>query len=109
MFRKDRFVEDCKLAVAEGQSAVRELVAEAVADPSAIIAELGEPTGAGDYPLYPNTAHSIELYAETEIESWDKPVRISLEEDGFFDGEHTYYIDGRQKEMLLIPRVAPVQ
>jgi len=52
MFRKDRFVEDCKLAVAEGQSAVRELVAEAVADPSAIIAELGEPTAAGVYPLY---------------------------------------------------------
>ena len=52
MFRKDRFVEDCKLAVGEGQSAVRELVAEAVADPSAIIAELGEPTGAGVYALY---------------------------------------------------------
>jgi hypothetical protein len=65
--------------------------------------------GRGDYPLYPNTAHSIELYAETEIDSWDKPVRIKLEEDAFFDGEHTYYIDGRQKELLLIPRVAPVQ
>lgn len=65
--------------------------------------------GRGDYPLYPNTAHSIELYAETEMESWGKPVRIKLEEDAFFDGENTYYIDGRQKEMLLIPRVAPVQ
>ena len=65
--------------------------------------------GRGDYPLYPNTAHSIELYAETEIDSWDKPVRIQLEEDAFFDGEHTYYIDGRQRELLLIPRAAPVQ
>ena len=65
--------------------------------------------GRGDYPLYPNTAHSIELYAETEFDSWEKPVRIKLEEDAFFDGEHTYYIDGRQKELLLIPRVAPVQ
>ena len=65
--------------------------------------------GRGDYPLYPNTAHSIELYAETEMESWGKPVRIKLEEDAFFDGENTYYIDGRQKELLLIPRVAPVQ
>jgi hypothetical protein len=65
--------------------------------------------GRGDYPLYPNTAHSIELYAETAIESWDKPVRIKLEEDAFFDGGHTYYIDGRQRELLLIPRVAPVQ
>ena len=58
--------------------------------------------GKGDYPLYPNTAHSIELYAETEIESWGKPVRIKLEEDAFFDGESTYYIDGRQKQFLLI-------
>jgi len=65
--------------------------------------------GRGDYPLYPNTAHSIELYAETVFEGWDKPVRIKLEEDAFFDGDHTFYIDGRQKELLLIPRVAPVQ
>jgi hypothetical protein len=49
------------------------------------------------------------LYAETDVASWDKPVRISLEEDAFFDGEKMYYIDGRQKELLLIPRVAPVQ
>ena len=65
--------------------------------------------GRGDYPLFPDTAHSIELYAETDIESWDKTVRISLEEDAFFDGEKTYYIDGRQREFLLIPRVAPLQ
>ena len=65
--------------------------------------------GRGDYPLYPNTAHSIELYAETEIESWGKPVRIKLEEDAFFDGDRTFYIDGRQKELMLIPRVAAVQ
>lgn len=65
--------------------------------------------GKGDYPLYPNTAHSIELYAETEVKSWDKAVRISLEEDAFFDGENTHYIDGRQKMFLLIPRVPPVQ
>jgi len=65
--------------------------------------------GRGDYPLYPNTAHSIELYAETEMASWSNPVRIKLEEDAFFDGEQTWYIDGRQKKLLLIPRVAPVQ
>ena len=52
MFRKDRFVEDCKLAVADGQSAVRELVLEAVADPSGIVSELGEPAKASVYPLY---------------------------------------------------------
>jgi Xaa-Pro aminopeptidase len=65
--------------------------------------------GRGDYPLYPNTAHSIELYAETDLAAWGQPVRIKLEEDAFFDGERTYYIDGRQKELLLIPRAAPVQ
>jgi len=52
MFQKDRFVEDCKVAVGEGQRAVRELVLEALADPSGIISELGEPTKAGVYPLY---------------------------------------------------------
>ncbi len=52
MFQKDRFVEDCKVAVGEGQRAVRELVLKALADPSGIISELGEPTKAGVYPLY---------------------------------------------------------
>ena len=52
MFQKDKFIEDCADAVAEGQNAVRELVAEAVADPAAIIAELGEPTEGGIHPLH---------------------------------------------------------
>ena len=65
--------------------------------------------GGGDYPIYPNTAYSIELYAETNIPSWGKPVRIKLEEDAMFDGESVYYIDGRQKEIFLIPRKAPQQ
>lgn len=65
--------------------------------------------GDGEYPMNANTAYSIELYAESEIESWGKAVRIRLEEDAFFDGEKVYYIDGRQKQLLLIPRVPPVQ
>jgi len=61
--------------------------------------------GRGDYPLYANTAYSIELNARTKVEEWDnKEVRIMLEEDAFFDGTSTWYIDGRQKELLLIPR-----
>ena len=55
MFQKDRFVEDCRSAVGEGQKAVRELVLEAVADPSGIVSELGEPTKAGVYPIYHGT------------------------------------------------------
>ena len=60
--------------------------------------------GKGDYPLYPNTAHSIELAAIFERPGWAKPMRIKLEEDAFFDGESDRYIDGRQTELYLIPR-----
>jgi len=62
--------------------------------------------GDGDYPMYPNTAYSIELYAETPVESWDKPVRIMLEEDAFFDGKTVRYIDGRQEAIFKIPASA---
>jgi hypothetical protein len=58
----------------------------------------------GDYPLYENTAHSIELNAATFIKEWDKEIRIMLEENAFFDGTKTYYIDGRQTELMTIPR-----
>ena len=52
MFDKDRFLDACGRAVADGQKAVREVVMEAVADPGGIVAELGEPTAAGVFPLY---------------------------------------------------------
>lgn len=61
--------------------------------------------GKGDYPLYPNTAHSIELNAGVYLEEWDKEIRIMLEEDAFFDGEEVRYIDGRQLEIMAIPRI----
>jgi len=60
--------------------------------------------GKGDYPLYPNTAYSIELNVTTNIPEWNKDIRIMLEEDAFFDGEEVRYIDGRQTELWLIPR-----
>ena len=52
MFDRDRFIQDCIDAVAEGQAATREVVAEAVAEPAAIVAELGEPEHAGITPIY---------------------------------------------------------
>lgn len=58
----------------------------------------------GDYPLHLNTAYSIELNAATYIEEWKKEIRIMLEEEAFFDASGVNYIDGRQEEMLLIPR-----
>ena len=61
--------------------------------------------GRGDYPLYPMTAHSIELNAAVPVAAWNgQTVRIMLEEDAIFDGESTTYIDPRQEELLLIPR-----
>ena len=63
--------------------------------------------GKGDYPLYPNTAYSIELNAGVKIQEWDKEIRIMLEEDAYFDGETVRYIDGRQTEIMTIPRLLP--
>jgi Xaa-Pro aminopeptidase len=60
--------------------------------------------GAGDYPLYKNTAYAIELNAAVFIKEWNKEIRIMLEEDAFFDGEKVSYIDGRQTELMTIPR-----
>jgi Xaa-Pro aminopeptidase len=66
----------------------------------------GKTIGPGDYPLKANTAYSIELNAAVEIPEWKKTVRIMLEENGFFDGKGFRYIDGRQKEIILIPRIS---
>lgn len=56
----------------------------------------------GDYPLYPNTAYSIELNTKVYLDEWDKDIRMMMEEDGFWDGETFRYIDGRQTELYLI-------
>lgn len=61
--------------------------------------------GQGDYPLFPNTAHSIELNAEVYIPEWNRNIRIMLEEDAIFDGESVWYTDGRMTELYLIPRM----
>jgi|TARA_R110001599_G_scaffold84130_2_gene226782 Xaa-Pro aminopeptidase len=65
--------------------------------------------GSGDYPLHLNTAYSIELNAATFIEEWGKEIRIMLEEDAFFDESGVWYIDGRQKEIMMIPRIPAKQ
>ena len=58
--------------------------------------------GTGDYPLYPNTAYSIELNTRVNIEAWGKDIRMMMEEDGFWDGTTFRYIDGRQEELYLV-------
>ncbi|WP_439578708.1 hypothetical protein [Elioraea sp.] len=55
MFDVDRFVADCRTALAEdkgGHRAAREVVARAVAEPNGIIRALGEPTRAGVWTLH---------------------------------------------------------
>lgn len=62
----------------------------------------------GDYPLHYNTAYSIELNASVYIQEWKKEIRIQLEEDGYFDETGFRYIDGRQRELLVIPRLTGI-
>src|ERR1700719_36818 len=54
MFDLQRFIADCRAALAEGTShrAVREVVARAVCDPGAVLKALGEPKRAGIEALY---------------------------------------------------------
>jgi Xaa-Pro aminopeptidase len=61
--------------------------------------------GSGDYPLHYRIVYSIELNAATDIPEWKKSIRIMLEEDGYFDESGFRYINGRQKEIYLIPRI----
>jgi Xaa-Pro aminopeptidase len=57
----------------------------------------------GLYPLYPNTAYSMEFSATTKVPEWDnQEVVIGYEEDAFFDGESCRFIDGRQTDFYLI-------
>lgn len=58
----------------------------------------------GDYPMHYRTAYSIELNCTVNVPEWKKDVRIMLEEDGYFDEKGFRYIDGRQEEIILVPR-----
>jgi hypothetical protein len=63
----------------------------------------GDTVGRGDFPMHENTAYSIELNTTVSIPEWGgKDVRIMLEEDAYFDGINTHYIDPRQTELILI-------
>ena len=57
----------------------------------------------GQYPLFLNTAHSIEFSATTSVPEWDnEDVRIGFEDDAIFSAEGCAFIDGHQTELLLI-------
>ncbi|KZX60530.1 Xaa-Pro aminopeptidase [Halioglobus sp. HI00S01] len=56
----------------------------------------------GDYPLFANTAYSIELSNTAAVAEWGGDVRIMLEEDAFFDGQQVRYLNGRQTKLHII-------
>jgi Xaa-Pro aminopeptidase len=58
--------------------------------------------GSGDYKLHKNTCYSIELNAMHTLKGWDKPVRVALEQNGYFNGTAFKYIDDRQTKIHLI-------
>ena len=61
--------------------------------------------GTGDYHLRHNTAYAIELNAKVTLPEWNnKEIRVMLEEQAVLTPNGVRYIDGRQKELLLIPR-----
>ena len=62
-----------------------------------------------NYPLNPNTVYAIELNTTITIPEWNRDIRIMLEEAGFYGEDGFRYVNGRQTELLLIPRVKGYQ
>ena len=58
-----------------------------------------------NYPLNSNTVYAIELNTTINIPEWNRDIRIMLEEAGYYGEEGFRYVNGRQTELLLIPRV----
>ncbi len=58
-----------------------------------------------NYPLNPNTVYAIELNTTVNIPEWKRDIRVMLEEAGFFGEDGFRYVNGRQTELLLIPRI----
>lgn len=58
-----------------------------------------------NYPLNPNTVYAIELNTTITIPEWKRDIRIMLEEAGFYGDNGFRYVNGRQTDLLLIPRV----
>lgn len=58
-----------------------------------------------NYPLNPNTVYAIELNATVNIPEWKRDIRIMLEEAGFYGENGFRYVNGRQTELLIIPRI----
>ncbi len=58
-----------------------------------------------NYPLNPNTVYAIELNTTITVPEWKRDIRIMLEEAGFYGKNGFRYVNGRQTDLLLIPRL----
>ncbi len=60
--------------------------------------------GRGDYELFDNTAHSIELNVKHAVPEWDgRDVRMAVEQDIIYlGGGRAVWLDGRQTKLHLI-------
>ena len=56
------------------------------------------------YTLHKNTAYAIELNTTVNLPEWNRDIRIMLEEAGYFGPDGFRYVNGRQTELMLIPR-----
>lgn len=59
--------------------------------------------GRGDYPLYNDTVHSLELNVKTPVPEWGgQEVTAALEQDILFSEDKVVYLGGRQTKYHLI-------
>ncbi|NWF70228.1 MAG: M24 family metallopeptidase [Chloroflexi bacterium] len=59
--------------------------------------------GSGDYPLFDDTAYSIELNIKQAVPEWNQQiVRIALEEDAVLSAGAMRWLAGRQTQLHLI-------
>jgi Xaa-Pro aminopeptidase len=59
--------------------------------------------GLGDFPLFEDTVHSIELNVRANVPEWnDQDVQMALEQDATFTKAGARFLDRRQTEIILI-------
>jgi Xaa-Pro aminopeptidase len=59
--------------------------------------------GLGDFPLFEDTVHSIELNVTAGVPEWaNQDVRIPLEQDAAFTKAGARFLDRRQTELIVI-------
>ena len=65
-------------------------------------AQQGVP-GRGDYGLFADTCHSMELNVKCNVPEWgDREVTMAIEQDVMFSQSQVYFLGGRQTKLFLI-------